>query len=494
MYYFPYTNIHELNLDWLLRQMVELKKQTADFININSIKYADPLQWNITTQYEANTVVINPEDSTAYLSVRAVPAGVNITNTEYWTPIGNFAELYSDIKASISAVDAGSGTTTPAALAVNELIWWNNVLYRAIAPLPAGTALIVGTNIEEITISDILYNYNSIIEDLGLLVREETQALNDKIDNEIERSAEEDTRLDGEIRELRADAMTWRKQYLDSATSSYIDTVNGNDETAELYDPEKPFKTLEAAWEAAGLVSNDFRFYFVTRGDYFLPARVISGAVIHFNALVDGVYIYTKNDYGNLFLYDAHINLRCENTNGRIRLIARDTEDPSIPAQIEAEGSTVWVNRGDFYCSRLYMIQGSASLTNCTVDGRIESWFADIRSYNLRVNNTENQPAIYMMCGTLRVENQPLIFGANSNATSQPAILLNTCMMRVGNNITQEDTSGSYGRILRANSSVVYCSDAYWTRLTNQAPNESLLDDNALRLRGASTPSVYPPI
>ena len=163
MYYFPYTNIHELNLDWLLRQMVELKKQTADFININSIKYADPLQWNITTQYEANTVVINPEDSTAYLSVRAVPAGVNITNTEYWTPIGNFAELYSDIKASISAVDAGSGTTTPAALAVNELIWWNNVLYRAIAPLPAGTALIVGTNIEEITISDILYNYNSII-------------------------------------------------------------------------------------------------------------------------------------------------------------------------------------------------------------------------------------------------------------------------------------------------------------------------------------------
>lgn len=106
MFLFPYSNIHELNLDWLLQQMIELKKQTADFININSIKYADPLQWRITTQYEANTVVINPEDSTAYLSVQPVPAGVNITNTEYWTPIGNFAELYSDIKKSIAAPDA----------------------------------------------------------------------------------------------------------------------------------------------------------------------------------------------------------------------------------------------------------------------------------------------------------------------------------------------------------------------------------------------------
>ena len=31
MFRFPYGNIHELNLDWLLQEMVELKKQTEDY-------------------------------------------------------------------------------------------------------------------------------------------------------------------------------------------------------------------------------------------------------------------------------------------------------------------------------------------------------------------------------------------------------------------------------------------------------------------------------
>ena len=153
MFLFPYSNIHELNLDWLLQQMVELRKLTTDFININSIKYADPIQWNITTQYEANTVVINPSDSTAYLSVQPVPSGVNITNTEYWTPIGNFSALFSGIKTALAVPDAGYGTTTPAALGMNDLIWWNDSIYRALVAMPIGTALVIGTNVVETNIS-----------------------------------------------------------------------------------------------------------------------------------------------------------------------------------------------------------------------------------------------------------------------------------------------------------------------------------------------------
>ena len=75
--HWPYTNFHELNLTWLLRRMKELTETVKNFVALNAIKYADPIQWDITTQYETNTVVINPIDGTAYISSQPVPAGAD---------------------------------------------------------------------------------------------------------------------------------------------------------------------------------------------------------------------------------------------------------------------------------------------------------------------------------------------------------------------------------------------------------------------------------
>ena len=84
---FPYTNFHELNLDWLIKLIKELENTVNNFVALNTIKYADPIQWNITTQYEANTVVVDPQTGTAYISSKAVPSGVALTNTDYWSVI-----------------------------------------------------------------------------------------------------------------------------------------------------------------------------------------------------------------------------------------------------------------------------------------------------------------------------------------------------------------------------------------------------------------------
>ena len=48
---FPYTNFHELNLDWMLRMLQEIDTTMSQFVAINALKYADPIQWNITSQY-----------------------------------------------------------------------------------------------------------------------------------------------------------------------------------------------------------------------------------------------------------------------------------------------------------------------------------------------------------------------------------------------------------------------------------------------------------
>ena len=84
---FPYTNFQEINLDKLIDAINEQNKSIAEFFETNKIKFSDPLAWNIGSQYEANTVVMDPDTRIAYLSTKAVPSGVAITNTDYWTSI-----------------------------------------------------------------------------------------------------------------------------------------------------------------------------------------------------------------------------------------------------------------------------------------------------------------------------------------------------------------------------------------------------------------------
>lgn len=86
---FPYTNFHELNLDWLIRQMIDLRKDMADFVGGHTITYADPIQWSILTAYPAYTIVLDNVGD-AYMAIQDVPAGTPLTDTDYWMQIGNF--------------------------------------------------------------------------------------------------------------------------------------------------------------------------------------------------------------------------------------------------------------------------------------------------------------------------------------------------------------------------------------------------------------------
>lgn len=84
---FPYTQTGALNMDWVLREVKRLACRMDNFIEINSIKIADPIAWDITRQYPPNMIVVDDATNTAYLSKRPVPAGAEITDTEYWLPI-----------------------------------------------------------------------------------------------------------------------------------------------------------------------------------------------------------------------------------------------------------------------------------------------------------------------------------------------------------------------------------------------------------------------
>lgn len=103
---YPYTNFHELNLDWILARMMDLNKEWDEFTAVNKITNAGA--WDITKQYQAWTVV--SDNNIGYISLQPVPAGVAITNTEYWGVIADYNILITDLSNRISTLEGQMST------------------------------------------------------------------------------------------------------------------------------------------------------------------------------------------------------------------------------------------------------------------------------------------------------------------------------------------------------------------------------------------------
>lgn len=160
---YNFTDFHELNLDWIILKIIELNETVENFVSLNTIKYADPIQWNITTQYEANTVVIDPATGTAYLSTKPVPAGVAISNPDYWTVIFDLKSIIDDYNDNLTFHNDGDSTTATFASATGDWIILNDELYKVIADIAIGTAYTVGTNIERKSVEELMNEYRTSI-------------------------------------------------------------------------------------------------------------------------------------------------------------------------------------------------------------------------------------------------------------------------------------------------------------------------------------------
>ena len=76
-----------------------------------------------------------------------------LSNTDYWTEIFSFGDLTSKIRENI-AYDEKESPTATNAYSVGQLLWWNGDLYRVIQDMWAGTAFIVGSNIQKTTVEE----------------------------------------------------------------------------------------------------------------------------------------------------------------------------------------------------------------------------------------------------------------------------------------------------------------------------------------------------
>ncbi len=100
---YPYTNFHEMNDDWVIQTLRAFDQRLDEFVSANSLTYADPLAYDTSTTYPANTVVLY--DGVAYVSKRAVPAGLLPTaDSNYWLEIFPFGDLIEQIMSESMAV------------------------------------------------------------------------------------------------------------------------------------------------------------------------------------------------------------------------------------------------------------------------------------------------------------------------------------------------------------------------------------------------------
>ena len=77
---FPYSDFHEMNLDWIIAAVKNLQNQMGDFEAVNTVEFKG--QWDITQQYAKWSIVT--DNNNTYYAKEIVPAGVQITNTDYW--------------------------------------------------------------------------------------------------------------------------------------------------------------------------------------------------------------------------------------------------------------------------------------------------------------------------------------------------------------------------------------------------------------------------
>lgn len=267
----------------------------------------------------------------------------------------------------------------------------------------------------------------------------------------------------------------------------YVDNTNGDDTTGKINDISKPYETLDAAMREVDRRGCDFRVRFLHGGDYTLTARVITGAVVHFDSTYSStgnVHVKVVNDYGTFFAYDTHFNLQGKDNARMIFEVEPDNDDSTTIGLFEVEGSTLWCNWAKIICKRLYLIQGSARLASNTIlEGRIDARFADVTGAGLFIQNYKPFNAIYAIQSSFRFEpfedvGYSLMISDNGsvNGSTTCAIQAFNCVFNFNSTcFTENQVQSNYYRFFEGRGSTVYTSEANWESFKQYAQNMSLI-------------------
>lgn len=127
--HFPYTNFHDLNLDWILARVKEV---LAEAESLEQWKGTHEQEYQILAEKVEGLIhnlvdVISPWDSSIayhvfsiveyqgdnYIAVQDVPVGVMITNTDYWQQANTVVEQINAMSVIVSNLERWKPYVTP---------------------------------------------------------------------------------------------------------------------------------------------------------------------------------------------------------------------------------------------------------------------------------------------------------------------------------------------------------------------------------------------
>lgn len=204
---YPYLDLSDRNLDFLTKAIREMENEVKNFVSLNAVKYANPIQWSINRQYEKNTITIDPLTGTAFISVQPVPRGVSLTRAEYWVPVFDLSQFVTKAASNFAnTYERDITTTATMPTGAGDWVVWDSTLYMALTSIHAGDAYVVNGNIKRMTVEDfynlLMQAIHDLDEELDTEIRNRTEAdgvLRGNIDAEERAREEADTTLQGNI-------------------------------------------------------------------------------------------------------------------------------------------------------------------------------------------------------------------------------------------------------------------------------------------------------
>lgn len=169
--------------------------------------FAEPLDWDITREYEPLTIVYTAGNS--YTSRQSVPSGIDITNESYWALTGNYNAQIEQYRKETQAVATQLNTVKTTAVNALSLAQTNEQDISTLDSEMAGT---------------IDSGLKTLINDEAARATGKEDSLNASITAEVTRATERESTLESEVQTNASaiNAETTRATAAESANSTAI--------------------------------------------------------------------------------------------------------------------------------------------------------------------------------------------------------------------------------------------------------------------------------
>ena len=144
--------------------MIELKERYNTFFKYNTIKFSDPIEWDITRQYPPFMIVFDTQNESSYISKRPVPAGITLDNSDFWEYIGSllvdgYARLMIErVMKSISGNFESTLVCTQNRIDGDFIVIAGDI-FKATSNITVGQPYVVGLNVVKVTIEDMIESF-----------------------------------------------------------------------------------------------------------------------------------------------------------------------------------------------------------------------------------------------------------------------------------------------------------------------------------------------